>query len=171
MNEKTKQVRRRNVAFNLAMAIFIAFAMIGLSLLLLGEPSQAAPEAIPTPLSNPAVSDDALNFTFWASETLTADTGSSGIQLAKYEILDLQYVVDIHSTVNTSTFRLDFSNDPLCVSTPAQAVWSTGANIVASVASDSNGVVQMNNFARCVRAYGDVTNSQPVTVTLRGVAK
>jgi hypothetical protein len=131
--------------------------------------SSAAPAAIPTPIVVPATGPP-QNVTFFGGTVLTADTRSNSVQIPSASSLDLQYEID-ETTVNTTTLRIDFSNDPLCTTTPASAEWSPGINVVASAAADTDQMVQVQNFGRCTSIFADVTNSNQVTVTVRAVAK
>lgn len=140
----------------------ILLNVAGLILVPLAEQSQAAPAVAPTPLAETAGGPGYQNVVFWSADALTASAGSNAIQLPGYEVLDLQYVID-QGTVNTTTIKLQFSND--------NTNWSDGINVVANNAADANAMAQFNNFGRYVRLYATVTNTNPVTITARAVAK
>ncbi len=93
---------------------------------------------------------------------MTASGASNAMQLSKYEVLDLQYVID-QGTTNTTTLKIQFSND--------NTNWSDGINVVANNAADANAMQQFNNFGRYTRLYATLTNANAVTITARAVAK
>jgi len=150
---------RRVVVVSVAAAALLLIA----GALLLGSPEYSEAAAVaPTPLAETAGGPGYQNVVFWSADALTADGASNALQLPGYEVLDLQYVID-QGTVNTTTIKLQFSND--------NTNWSDGINVVASNAADANAMAQFNNFGRYVRLYADVTNSNAVTITARAVAK
>ena len=129
---------------------------------------QAAPPAAPTPVANLVNSNDALNVSFQSATALTADTNTGGQQLPTYEWLDIQYNITqaTSASVNTTTIKIQFSND--------NSNWVTGPTIVS--ASDTplattSDITRVPIFGRYVRFNQDVTNSNPVTITLIGLAK
>ena len=154
--------RRRFTVYAVLIAGLVML-LAALSILSNATPSAAAPEAAPTPLSNPVHSEDALNVEFWNTTVLTADTASGGKQLPTYETLDLSYTVDQATLTNTTTVKIQFSND--------NTNWIDGVAIVTSNAADASGLVQLNNFGRYTRVYADVANTNPVTWTILAVAK
>jgi hypothetical protein len=149
--------------FTIYLAAMIGLILVALMLAILGSatPSAAAPEAAPTPVSAD-YAGGATNVVFWEAEAITADGGSDAKQLVNYESLDLSYTVD-QGTVNTTTLKIQFSNDG--------TNWADGINIVAANAADATGMVQLNNFGRYTRVYADVANSNTVTWTVLAVAK
>ena len=141
----------------------ILLNLVGLVMIPLAEQSEAAPAVAPTPITQPAGGSGYQNVVFWSSDALAASAGSNAIQLPGYEVLDLQYVIDQPTSVNTTTIKIQFSND--------NSNWSDGINVVANNAADADAMAQFNNFGRYVRLYATVTNTNPVTITARAVAK
>jgi hypothetical protein len=147
----------------------VALAAILLAALLtpifLGQavPATAAPAAAPTPVSinHSGVRSDIV--TFHSSDVITAD-GNSGVQsVADHAVIDLQWVID-QGTVNTTTFKLQFSNDGVN--------WVDGATIATSNAADVNSMQQFAVFGRWARINRDVSNTNTLTLTtFIGVAK
>lgn len=122
---------------------------------------QAAPAAAPTPVSaSAAVFANVLNF---GTQRMTADgTVGSVLTLGNAQRVDLQHVVDMR-TVNTTTLKLQFSNDG--------TNWVDGATFGTAVAADANAMQQYAVFGRYARVYADVINSNPLTITVIGVGK
>jgi hypothetical protein len=99
---------------------------------------------------------------FWDAAAKTADAQSSGYQLMRYELLDIQWVTD-HGTSNPVTLTVQYSND--------DTNWSDGPDIVAANAADGDGMVQVSNLGRYTRISADVENANTITLTVKAVAK
>ena len=67
------------------------------------------------------------------------------------------------TNVNTVTLTLQFSNDG--------ENWTDGAALATSNAADAALLQQVNVFGKYARVYANVTNSNPLTVTVIGVLK
>jgi len=132
------------------------------------EPSYA--DTVPTPVYLSG-SSDALNVTFWSDAAVAASAASSAYQMGRYEYINLQYNVDQPTTINTVTIKSQWSNDPLCVSTPASAVWSDGPNVVAANVADADSMIQIGNLGRCTRLYATVGNTESITIDVWGLAR
>jgi hypothetical protein len=144
----------------------IVALMLMVMALLLGAPAQpAAADTVPTPISAQAGSGSSsyLNVVFWSADTLSASAASSAMQLPGYDSLDLQYVIDQPTTVNTTTIKVQWSND--------NSNWSDGPTIVSSNAADADSMVQLANMGRYTRLYATQTGTSAVTITVKAVAK
>jgi hypothetical protein len=149
--------RMGRISVALVLAGFLV--MLALGGLMGPEPSLA--DTVPTPAAhNP--SGDALYVPFWSAAAKTADVASSSHQLMRYELLDVQWVID-HGTTNTTTLKIQYSND--------DTNWSDRPTLVSASAADGDGMVQVTNLGRYTRVYADVTNSETVTITVKAVAK
>lgn len=126
----------------------------------------AGPLAIPTPLAPtgfPATSSRlAKTATLWSGKALTASGASSAVDIAGFGLGDVQVVIDV-GTVNTSTVKLQFSND--------NSNWVDGVAVASAITADTNTLAQYVLFGRYVRAYATLTNSNPITMTVIGLAK
>lgn len=142
-------------------AVVVAAFVVMLALGGLMGPEPSLADTVPTPAAhNP--SGDALYVPFWSAAAKTADAASSSHQLMQYELLDVQWVID-HGTTNTTTLKIQWSNDA--------TNWSDGPTLVSASAADGDGMVQVTNLGRYTRVYADVTNSETVTITVKAVAK
>jgi len=121
----------------------------------------AAPAAIPTPVSITPGSGAPQLVTLFNANVSTADEGGPAAVIAG-EKVDLQWIID-QTDVNTVTLKLQFSNNGV--------TWIDGAAFVTSNAADAGDMQQYAVFGRYLRAYADVSNSNPVTVTVIGLVK
>jgi hypothetical protein len=104
-----------------------------------------------------------LAVNFDSADAMAADEQSAGVQLAGYDTLDVQFVVDQPSTVNTTTVKIQWSND--------NSNWSDGPTLVSANAADADGMVQVANMGRYTRIDYNVSNTQTVTWTVKAIAK
>lgn len=146
-------------AIVMTVALTAALALIG---------SQAGVEAGPLPAPTPVVTgfnSEPVYYPvkFFDSKVIKADTGSTLFVLPKYEALDIMYVIDQPTSVNTTTLKLQHSNDG--------TNWTDGMTIVSNNADDATGLNQFTNFGIYTRVYADVTNTEGVTMSVIGVAK
>lgn len=158
-------MKRKETALCLvSMALLFALLLMALGLNTEMGTVVAAPLAAPTPVTSGLVPNGPAKVPveFFVTEVITTDLASEAFQLANYSLLDVQYVID-QGTVNTATLKLQHSNDG--------SNWTDGTSLVTSNAADAAVLNQYYNFGRYTRVYGDVTNSNPVTVTVIGVAK
>jgi len=129
------------------------------------NPAPVGATAFTTPAAVPAMSTDNAKdpFYFWNSFPLTA-TGACTYtyHLQNYEVLDLQFIADA-TTANTTTVKLQYSND--------NTNWADGATVFQNTGSDQNDIVQRYNVGAYTRLYATVTNSNPLTLTVIGIAK
>ncbi len=146
-------------AIVIAVAFMVAITLIG------GQVEvEAGPLAAPTPLVT-GYNGESVYYPvkFFDSQVITADGGSTVFVLPKYEALDIMYVIDQPTSVNTCTLKLEHSNDA--------TNWTDGLTIVDANAADADGLNQFTNFGIYTRVYADVTNTNELTVTVIGVAK
>jgi len=153
--------RRTPWAVALAFLALVAVATVSLGPRLT-PPARAA--AFATPVASWPHSTDNSKWPvyFWTTEAITTSGASQEWKLANYEALDLHYVID-QGTVNTATLKLQYSNDG--------SNWADGADVVAANAADANEMVQHYNVGAYTRLYATVSNANPVTVTVIGLAK
>jgi len=121
--------------------------------------------AITTPAAVPPMSTDNTKdpFYFWATSVITQSGASSNAwRLQDYEVLDLHCVLDA-TLANTTTIKLQYSND--------NVNWADGHSVIQNTGSDQNDMVQRYNFGAYTRLYATVTNSNPLTVTVVGIAR
>ena len=148
--------------FYAGMAAVMVLAVLVLGALGLSAPAGAAPAAAPTPVSVTASSKDAGEVVLYAGTVVTADGGSAVTVVKDYQLVDVQYVID-ETAVNTTTVKLQFSND--------NSNWTDGATLASSAVADGNGLTQQAVFGKFMRAYADVATTDPVTVTVIGILK
>lgn len=147
-----------------AVAVMAVMAVALLAALTWGmdTPAMAAPSAAPTPVSVNHAGVQSKVGEFWTTQVITTDGGSAPQNILGHEKIDLQLVLDM-GTTNTTTFNLQFSNDG--------ANWVDGATVGSALAIDTNSLQQYAIFGRYARVYADVENTNPLTVTVIGVAR
>jgi hypothetical protein len=146
-----------------AAVAIVVIALLGLTWGLgVNSPAQAAPNALVTPVTVYAGGVQVAPATFWSGTGTIADGGSTEIQVGSHEKIDLQAVVDV-GVVNTTTLKLQFSNDG--------TNWIDGATFGTALVADANTMQQYQVYGRYVRAYADVTNASPITLTVIGVLR
>jgi hypothetical protein len=157
-------VRKNNGRFGIGVAITIGLMFLLAALSMLGGVQPAAADTVPTPVYVSG-SDDRLYVTFFDADTTATDEASSGFQLANYEYMDVQFVVDQNPTLqNTTTLTIQWSND--------NVNWSDGPALVAANAADADGMVQVGNLGRYTRVYKDAhADGGAMTWTVKAVAK
>lgn len=144
-----------------ALLIGMCLFMLALGLLVGPSPAPSYADTVPTPAAhNP--SSDALYVVFWNASAKAASAASSGVQLMRYELLDVQWVTD-HGTSNPVTLTVQYSND--------DTNWSDGPNVVADNGADGDGMVQVSNLGRYTRIYATLENTNTITLTVKAVAK
>lgn len=130
-------------------------------------PSAAAPSLIPTPLTIPQGAATGITYvTFKATGAITADAGGPALNLPSYSRLDVQYVIDqtiVGTAANTTTLTLQYSNDG--------ANWVNGAALATANVADGTDMNEYPNVGRYTRVYQDVSNTNPITITVLAVAK
>jgi hypothetical protein len=150
----------------LAVALGAFAFLLALSALLNSGATPSYADTVPTPAAVQAGSGGTgwLAVTFDAADSINADEGTSGMQLAGYDTLDIQYVVDqADAATNTTTVTLQWSND--------NSNWSDGPALVSANSADADGMLQVANMGRYTRIYYNVTNSNAMTWTVKAIAK
>lgn len=147
----------------------VGFTLLVLLALSIGVPTSgtAAPAAIPTPvaITRPGNGVAPEYPIFFNTAVLTADTRSSCFEVPEYSAVDLQYLVDqtLATTVNTTTLKLQFSNDLV--------TFTDGATVASANVADGSDMLQLAIFGRYTCVYADVSNTNPITWTVIGVVK
>ena len=144
----------------LVASLLAAFAMVP------AGSTQAAPSFAPTPVAAVQRAANPEFPAFFTNKVLTADTRSSCFEVPDYSVIDLQYNIDqtlVETTANTTTLTIQFSNDLV--------TFVDGLNAVADNAADASGMVQLQLFGRHTCVYANVTNTNPITLTVNGVVK
>ena len=152
------------------------FAVVMIAMLFVGmqtpmEQANAAPAAAITPVAieDPVGGSDTKLIKFYDGEVLTADDQNC-IDLQEFRVLDLEFVVDqtIASEVNnTTTVVLEHTN----FSGATLAVNTTGQTVVSANALDADDLNRFDLFGQYTCVDIDVTNTNPVTWTVYGVAR
>lgn len=152
--------------------IAITAVVVGLMALMgtwFGTPQvQPVQAAVITPIAQVARGHDAKYIPFFNNRVITADTRVC-FDLMHHDIMDLQYIVDA-TLANTTTvsFQNTNTNPNLADPTPVY----NAANAIATVVStDANTFAQIGLFGRWNCVLADVTNTNPITFTIIGVAK
>lgn len=144
----------------------LAFALLFVALLLAGMNTARAaapgPLMAPTPVSVSAAAAAPGEAVLFSTSVLTEDTYSARAPVAAFQRTDIQHVLD-QTDVNTVTLTLQFSNDG--------ENWTDGAALVSNNAADASLLQQVSVFGKYARVFANVTNSNPVTVTVIGVLK
>lgn len=150
------------------MALLVtALLMFGILVAMPADNISAAPAAAPTPISvtYSATPGKVLEF-LRVPVSYTADFNTSPLTVMDFEAVDLQYVIDqtaVASVVNTTTLKLQFSNDG--------TNWVDGATIVSANTADANTLSQLAVFGRLARVNVDVSNTNPITISVIAVGK
>ena len=149
-----------------AAAVLLVASLLAVFALVPTTGTQAAPSFAPTPVAAVQRSPAPEFPVFFRGNVLTADTRSSCFEVPDYSVVDLQYLIDqtlVETTANTTTLTIQFSNDLV--------TFVDGVNAVTDNAADASGLVQLQLFGRHTCVYANVSNTQPVTVTVLGVVK
>lgn len=157
-------MRARQMIFAAVAVAVVLFAALALSM---GGPANvtAAPAMIPTPVSVNHAGSFADVPVFFSTQVVTADGGSNAQNIQNHQVVDLQWGIDqtLLTTMNTTTLKLQFSNDG--------STWIDGATFASANVADANDMQQYAIFGRYARVYADVSNTNPLTLTIIGVAK
>lgn len=125
-----------------------------------GGPVQAA---VVTPIAQTGREDSRIA-TFFYAETISADTRRC-FDLADMEIMDLQYQVDA-TNANTTTVTFQQTNI-----NPINGPFNSAQAVATVISTDANTFSQVGLFGQWNCVFLDVTNSQPISFTIIGVAK
>lgn len=126
---------------------------------------QAEPLAAPTPVAGTYTGGTLARAVTLYDSTVTTSTafGGSGVSILTGDRIDLQYVIDQPTSVNTMTLKLQFSNDLVN--------WVDGATVVTDNVADANVMQQYAVFGSYVRVNIDAANTETATVKVLGVVK
>ena len=145
-------------------AVVAVLALLLVMGLVLKAPAvDAAPAPAPTPVASVIASPGAGVPLVWLQNTvLTANNDSAALSVLDFDKVDLQLVVDV-GTVNTTTLKLQFSND--------NVNWVDGATVGTAIAADANTMAQYAVFGQYARINSALTNSSAITITAIGIGK
>ena len=154
-------------AYGAAVAAIVLFASLLVAFALApADGTLAAPAAAPTPVAAVQRSPAPEFPMFFRTKVITDDTRSDCFEVPDYAVVDLQYLIDqtaVAGAPNTTTLTLQFSNDLVTYVDSVAAVTDNAA--------DASGMVQLQLFGRHTCVYANVTNTNPVTLTVNGVVK
>lgn len=160
MNRKTTAI------VTLALALCVV-TMFGVLFGGTASASQPQPLFAPTPAANvnlPGIRSAPV--TFYQTLVITADGNSTAQNVQDHSLIDLQWVSDqtlIAGAGNTTTLTLQHSNDGIN--------WVDGAAVLSASGTDNADLQQFALFGRYARINANVTNANPLTVTVIGLAK
>ena len=151
-------------------AAVVAVALLFVGLLLAGmntaRAAEPMPLAAPTPVSVSAAAAAPGEAVLFSTTVLTDDAYSARVPVAAFQRTDIQHVLDqtvVAAAPNTTTLTIQFSNDG--------ENWTDGAALVSANAADAALLQQVNVFGKYARVYANLTNNNPITVTVIGVLK
>ena len=84
------------------------------------------------------------------------------MDVGNFNRADIMWSIDV-GTVNTTTYKLQFSNDA--------THWTDGVAVASAVAADVTNLAQFYVFGRYARVYATVSNTNPLTTTVIAVLK
>ena len=149
-----------------AAAVVLVASLLAVFAMVPSGSTQAAPSFAPTPVAAVQRSLAPEFPVFFNAKVLTADTRSNCFEVPDYAVVDLQYIVDqtlVDLAANTTTLTLQWSND--------NSNYVNGLAVATNNITDTNDIQQYQLFGRHACVYADVSNTNPVTVTLLGVVK
>ncbi len=150
----------KRVAATMAVALlFVGLLLAGMNTARAAEPG---PLMAPTPVSVSAAAAAPGEAVLFSASVLTDDTYSARVPVAAFQRTDIQHVVD-QGTTNTATLTIQFSNDG--------ENWTDGAALATNNAADAALLQQVNVFGKYARVYANLTNNNPITITVIGVLK
>lgn len=151
---------KRKALWPLLLGVMLVLALFTGSLL--QTPVEGAPLGAPTPISQYPTNPEPRMVSFWSAASLTADARSTCFDLSGYNTLDVHYILD-QGTTNTATVNLQFSNIP--------GSYVSGVAMVTANAADATDLKEFNLFGGRTCLFADVTNTNPLSVTVVGLAK
>jgi hypothetical protein len=156
----------RSIA-TLGILALIVLALFATSLMFIGV-GQAAPPAAPTPVADFLVgSVQPIPVTFQAATALIADTNTAGVDVMRLGAVDMQYIIDqtivFPSEMNTTTLTIQYSND--------NSNWVDGLVLANANVADATSITRVPVFGRYMRVKQDLTNVNPITITLTAVGR
>lgn len=143
------------------LCVAMVFASIGVGT---SPAALSAPLAAPTPVSvtRPANNQAFITWTPFSATVLTADSTVCQ-EIAKYSVADILYSID-QGTTNTTTLTAKWG-------VADTTTLATGISIVAANVADATDMQQMALFGRYFCILADVTNTEPLTLTVQAIAK
>lgn len=124
------------------------------------------PLAAPTPVTVSASGPSQNDLSFFTTRVITQDVASAAQNIEAADKADLQYTLDqtlVTGIANTTTLTLQFSCDG--------TTWTNGVAMLSANVADASDISQMLTFCSQMRVLVDVSNTNPVTVTVQGLAK
>lgn len=158
---KSKTTLFTGMAVAALVAVLLLTSLIGAPV----RDVQAAPMAVPTPLSLSANGANAPRLvTAFRGTGITASARSDCFELGMFDKMNIQYAIDQNTAAtNTTTIKLQFSNDLV--------TYTDGINVVATNSADASDMIEANVFGRYTCVYATLTNSNRVTPSLSIWAK
>lgn len=151
------------LAVSLALAVTL-IALVAFSLLLATSPTQAAPPAAPTPVAAPDTTGKGVVIPLQAATALAADTNTTPVEMLNFKTIDVEFTIDQGTSVNTVTLTTQYSI--------GGTAWEDGAVLVTDNAADASDlIVRIPIFAKDFRVNQNVTNTNPVTISITSVAR
>lgn len=133
------------------------------------QPARAdvpGPLAAVTPVSVNPQSGIGQRVQFFTTDVITQDTYSPFQNVQQGSKMDLQWVVDqtvVAAAANTTTLTIEYSCDG--------NNWVTEHTPVNANTADANAIGQFTTFCAYGRVYANVTNTNPLTITVMGLVK
>jgi hypothetical protein len=145
------------------LTLVVALCLLVIASVVMGQPAQAGPLAIPTPVAEVAGGGDwaMATFSIGGDFTNVYDTATgSGIHTPGYTVGDISWTLDVSGTI-TVACKLQFSND--------NSNWADGVNLFTGKTADETNINQFNLFGRysrvvCTETGGDASNTYTTTV-------
>lgn len=147
----------------LTVAVIGLLLFFVLNLMVMQPTAQPVQAAVITPIAQTARGESRVA-SYFVSEAITADTRRC-FDLADMDLLDLQYQADA-TTANTTTITFQQTNID-----PTAGPFNSAQVIATVISTDANTFSQIGTFGRWNCVFADVTNSNPLTLTIIGVAK
>lgn len=149
--------KQRLIPFGAGLLFFVLLASLWLAP---ATKVSAVPAAAPTPVTYSGQAGNNQKVAFF-NGNITADTRAC-FDLSNFKAVDLQYILD-QGTVNTTTVKLQWSND--------NVNFEDTATVVSANAADAHGGNQFLLFGQYNCIYADVANTNTLGVKVFGVAK
>jgi hypothetical protein len=128
-----------------------------------GVPANAAPQAAPTPVSVNRGDTNWLLRTMFDGAVLTADRRSGCVETASQDLADIQFTIEQGADINTTTLTLQHTNDA--------ETFVDGVDVTAQNITNSTVMTQMQLFGWQTCILANVTNTNPVTITVKALFK
>jgi hypothetical protein len=160
-------MQRRNFITGAAIALLVLTSIVSLWFAP-SAPVSAAPMAVITPVTTSGSGGLNEKVTFF-NGNVTADTRVC-FDLSNFNKIDLQWNID-QTIVNTTTIKLQWSNEPNASAGASTADYVDTATIASANAADATGGNEylVSGQHNCV--FVDETNTNPLRLGIWGVAK